>query len=123
MTLPVITARDSTWVATQAMAMIGATSVDNPPSADDLTLAVNRLNDVADDLRLRGVIYLADLDNIPAGVALHVARALALAIQPDFGNSAPPGSAAVPPQDVTEAALRRITAQDVSYGPQRMSFF
>jgi hypothetical protein len=115
--------RNSIWIATQALTRIGAASVDNPPSAEDLTLAIDRLDVIAQNLQARGILYLADLDATPSGIAHEVANALALSLQPDFGNTAPPGQGAIPSQGEIDMNLRRITADLVSYGPQQVTFF
>ncbi len=123
MAFPVTPTRNSSWIATQALTRIGAASVDNPASAEDLALALDRLDVVASNLQGRGVLYVADLDMTPAGIAHELANALALALQPDFGDATPPGQGALPPQAQIDANLRRITADLVSYGPQQVSFF
>ena len=123
MTFPVSPTRNSSWIATQALTRIGAASVDNPPAAEDLALALDRLDVVSSNLQGRGVIYLADLDATPAAIAHELANALALALQPDFGSETPPGQGALPPQAQIDANLRRITADLVSYGPAQVSFF
>jgi hypothetical protein len=123
MTFPVTPARNSSWIATQALSRIGAASVDNPASAEDLALALDRLDVVASNLQGRGVLYVADLDTTPAGIAHELANALALALQPDFGDATPPGQGALPAQAQIDANLKRITADLVSYGPQQTSFF
>lgn len=114
--------RDSTWIATQALSRIGASSVDNPPSPEDLTLAIDRLDAVAQNLQGRGVLYIADLDSVPSGIAHELANAVGLALQPDFGDNSPPGSGAIPSQVQIDANLRRITADMVAYGPQTVRF-
>jgi hypothetical protein len=123
MTFPVTPARNSSWIATQALSRIGAASVDNPASAEDLALALDRLDVVASNLQGRGVLYVADLDTTPAGIAHELANALALALQPDFGHATPPGQGSLPAQAQIDANLKRITADLVSYGPQQVSFF
>jgi hypothetical protein len=115
--------RDSAWIAASALTRIGASSVDNPASPEDLALALDRLDVVAQNLQARGILYLADLDATPSGIANELANALALSLQPDFGANAPPGSGALPTQDAIDANLRRISAELISYGPQQALFF
>src|SRR5690242_15216033 len=98
MAFPVSATRNSSWIATQALSRIGASSVDNPPSAEDLALALDRLDVVASNLQARGIVYIADLDSVPAGVAHELANALGLALMPDFGDLSPEGQSAIPPQ-------------------------
>lgn len=121
MAFPVVTSRDSNWIATAALNKIGAASVDNTPEAEDLTLALDRLNDLAADFVGRGVVYIADLDATPSAIAFQLANALALALQSDFPMSVPPN--AIPPQPVIEDNLRRIQSDQPSYGPAQVSYF
>ena len=123
MTFSTSASRDSSWIATSALSRIGAASVDNPVSPEDLALALDRLDVVVQNLQGRGVLYLADVDNTPSALAHEIANALALSLQPDFGNNAPPGSGALPPQDAIDTNIRRITADLVSYGPQQATYF
>ena len=123
MAFPVTPTRDSNWIAAQALSRLGAASVDNPPSAEDLALALDRLDVVASNLQGRGIVYVADIDTTPAGIAHELANALALALQPDFGDPTPQGQGPLPPQAVIDDNLKRITADLVSYGPQKVSFF
>ncbi|MBV9974387.1 MAG: hypothetical protein JO105_03235 [Hyphomicrobiales bacterium] len=123
MTFPTSATRDSSWIATSALSRIGAASVDNPASPEDVALALDRLDVVVQNLQGRGVLYLADVDDTPSALAHEIANALALSLQPDFGNNAQPGSGALPSQDVTDANIRRITADLVSYGVQRVAYF
>jgi hypothetical protein len=115
--------RDSTWIATSALTRIGAASVDNPAPVEDLALALDRLDVVVQNLQARGILYLADVDRTPSGIAHELANALALSLQPDFGDNTPPGAGALPPQDVIDANLRRQTADLVSYGPQQATYY
>src|SRR5260370_41151351 len=117
MPFPTSATRDSVWIASNALARIGAASVDNPASAEDLALALDRLDVIAKNLAARGILYLADVDATPSGIAHEVANALALSLQPDFGSNAPPGSGALPAQEAIDANLRRITADLIAYGP------
>jgi hypothetical protein len=123
MTFATSATRDSSWIATNALTRIGAASVDNPASPEDLALALDRLDVLVQNLQGRGILYLADVDTIPSSIAHEVANALALSLQPDFGDNTPPGSGALPSQDVIDANLRRITADLVSYGPQQATYF
>jgi|SRR5580704_19610378 hypothetical protein len=123
MAFPVTPTRNSSWIATAALNRLGKASVDNPASAEDLALALDRLDVVASNLQGRGVVYLADLDATPAALAHELANALALALQPEFGDDTPQGQGALPPQAVIDANLRRITSDLVGYGPQLVSFF
>jgi hypothetical protein len=118
-----IPTRDSNWIAVQALTRVGKASVDNPPQAEDLALAIDRLDVVAANLAGRGIVYIADLDSVPSGLAHEVANALALSIQPDFGDMTPPGQGPLPPQAVTDMNLKRITSADVSYGPAQVRFW
>ena len=77
---------------------IGAASVDNPASPEDLALALDRLDVLVQNLQGRGILYLADVDTTPSSIAHEVANALALSLQPDFGDNTPPGSGALPSQ-------------------------
>jgi hypothetical protein len=56
----------------------------------------------------RGVVYVANIEEVPNAVAHHLANMLGLFLMADFGASA--GSVNLPPQDSTETALRRLTA-------------
>ncbi|MBW0001926.1 MAG: hypothetical protein JO216_00440 [Hyphomicrobiales bacterium] len=123
MTFPTSASRGSIWIATSALSRIGAASVDNPVSPEDLALALDRLDVVVQNLQGRGVLYLADVDTTPSALAHEIANALALSLQPDFGDNAPPGTGALPPQDAIDANIRRITADLVSYGPQQATYF
>lgn len=115
--------RNSTWIATKALSMIGAASVDNPPSASDMALALDRLDTINQDLADRGIYYQPDLDQTPASVAKWIANALALDLKPDFGDRTPVGQDAIQPQTAVDANLRRIGAENLAYGPQKVSYF
>jgi len=123
MAFPINLTRDGSWIATSALTRIGAASVDNPPSAEDLALALDRLDVISQNLAARGIILVADLDRTPAAIAQEMANALALSLQADFGSNAPPGSGALPPQEAIDANLRRITADTIAYGPQQAAYF
>jgi hypothetical protein len=114
--------RDSTWIAEQALFRLLKASVDNPPAAEDLALALDRLDSVYQNLQGRGVVYVADLDQTPAGIAEELAWALAAGLKASFGDMTPEGQDAIPPSAVTNANLRRISSADPSYGPQKVSF-
>ena len=123
MTFPTSATRDSSWIAASALSRIGAASVDNPSSPEDLALALDRLDVLVQNLQGRGILYLADVDTTPSALAHEIANALALSLQPDFGNNTPPGAGALPSQDVINANIRRITADLVSYGLQHTTYF
>ncbi len=123
MAFPVTPTRNSSWIATQALTRLGAASVDNPASAEDLALALDRLDVVTSNLQGRGIVYVADLDSTLAAIAHELANALALSLQPDFGDETPQGQGALPPQAQIDVNLKRITADLVGYGPQLVSFF
>src|SRR5260370_40972393 len=118
MPFPTSATRDSVWIASNALARIGAASVDNPASAEDLALALDRLDVIAQNLAARGILYLADIDATPSGIAHEAANALALSLQPDFGNNTPPGSGALPSQEAINANRRLITPEPIASGPQ-----
>jgi hypothetical protein len=100
--------RNSTQIATDALTRIGVCSPADPPSAEDLATALDRLTLVQSDLIQRGVVYVANIEEVPNAVAHHLANMLGLFLMADFGASA--GSVNLPPQDSTETALRRLTA-------------
>lgn len=114
--------RDSTWIAEQALFRLLKASVDNPPAAEDLALALDRLDSVYQNLQGRGVVYVADLDQTPAAIAEELAWALASALKASFGDMTPEGQDAIPSSVVTNANLRRISSADPSYGPQKVTF-
>lgn len=122
MAFPVTPTRDSTWIATKALSRIGASSVDNPPSAEDLALALDALDATVANLQGRGIIYIADLDSVPSGVAQELSDALARDLLPDFGDLTG-GQSSIPPQAQIDANLKRIMADVPSYGPQKVSYF
>jgi hypothetical protein len=114
--------RDSKWIATKALTRLGVASVDNPPSAEDMQLALDQLDTTYQDLSTRGVIYLADLDQTPASYATWLAERLAIDLKGDYGNQAPDGQSALRPMPMVEVALRRLSADTPSYGPQKVEF-
>lgn len=114
--------RDSNWIAVQALTRLGRASVDNPAAPEDIALAVDRLDAVSQDLQGRGILYVADLDNVPASVAQNLADRIAIALKPDFGDTTPDGQGTLPPVLEVEARLRRLSADTPSYGPQQVQF-
>ena len=123
MTFPPTASRNSTWVVNQALTRLGVISVDVPEAdAADFQLALDRLDVMAGELAAKGVYFVADLDQVPSGAANQLANALAAALQPDFGNMAPPGQSNIPPLAVTEDILRRMTPGKPGYGPQQVSY-
>jgi hypothetical protein len=123
MVAPIDPTRDLDWIATQALTRVGAVSVDNPASAEDLALAQDRVDVVAQDLQARGICYVADLDSTPAGLAHQLANAVAISLLADFGDRSPPGQNPLPPLALVENNLRRISSDLISYGPQQVSYF
>jgi hypothetical protein len=123
MTFPVGATRNSTWIAASALTRIGAVSVDNPASAEDLTLALDRLDVIVQNLQGRGILYLGDVDTTPSALAEEIAKSLALSLMPDFGNNAPQGSGALPTQAEIDSNIRRINSDLPSYGPQQASYW
>lgn len=115
--------RDSRWIANKALVRLGTSSVDNPPSADDLNLALDQLDATYQDLQARGVVYLPDLDATPASYATWLAERVAIDLKPDFGNQAPDGQSALKSIGMVETALRRLSADVPSYGPQQVEFY
>lgn len=123
MTAPVTTTRDSTWIANQALTRLGVISVDVPTAdAADFQLALDRLDVVCSELALKGVYFVADMDQVPSGAANQLAYALAFSLLPDFGNMSPPGQSNIPPLLATENELRRMSPGKPGYGPQQVSF-
>ncbi len=117
MVLPVN--RTSTQIATDALTRIGACSPADPPSPEDLATALDRLSLVQSDLARRGVVYVPNIDNVPNAIAHHLANQLGLFLMSDFGAT----QVNLPPQDSTETALRRITAQMPYYTTLRADFY
>ena len=115
--------RNAKWIATKALVRLGEVSVDNPPSAEDLQLALDQLDATYQDLQSRGVVYIADLDDTPAAYATWLAERLAIDLKPDYGNQAPDGQSALKSIGMVETALRRLSADVPSYGPQQVEFF
>jgi hypothetical protein len=122
MAFPVTATRDSTWIATKALVRLGKASVDNPPSADDLTLFLDGLDALADTLAKRGIVYVADLDSVPSGIADELASALAIKMKPDMGDDSADGEG-LPPILLVESNLRRMGADAAgSFGPQQVQW-
>ena len=115
--------RDSNWIATKCLSRLGAASVDNPPSAEDMQLALDQLDATLQDLMKRGLCYLADLDKCDAPLATWLAERVAIELKPDFGNNTPDGQSALKPLALVELAIRRLSADVPSYGPQTVSFY
>jgi hypothetical protein len=97
--------------------------VDNPPSAEDMQLALDQLDATLQDLMKRGICYLADLDQCDASLATWLAERVAIELKPDFGNNTPDGQSALKPLALVELAIRRLSADQPSYGPQTVSFY
>lgn len=114
--------RDANWIATKALVRLGEVSVDNPPSAEDLQLALDQLDATYLDLEKRGVVYIADLDETPSSYATWMAERLAIDLKADYGNQAPDGQSSLKPISMVEMALRRLSADVASYGPQQVEF-
>ena len=121
--MPVTQYRNATWIANQALTRLGVISVDVPEAdAADFQLALDRLDVVCSELALKGVYFVADMDQVPSGAANQLAYALAFSLMPDFGNMAPTGQSNIPPPAVTDDALKRMSAGKPGYGPQQVSF-
>jgi hypothetical protein len=114
--------RDSNWIATKALTRLGEVSVDNPPSSEDLNLALDQLDATYLDLQARGVCYIPDLDVTPSAYATWIAERVAIDLKADYGYQAPDGQAALKPLSMVETALRRLSADEPSYGPQKVEF-
>lgn len=114
--------RDSAWIINKALSRIGAASVANPASAEDYQLAQDQLEVTAQDLMDRGVCYIPDLDAVKASYATWLAERVAIDLKADFGYPVPDGQSALRPVSMVEITLRRLSADEPSYGPQVVSF-
>jgi hypothetical protein len=114
--------RNANWIVTKALTRLGEVSVDNPPSAEDLQLGLDQLDATYLDLETRGVVYIPDLDETPSSYATWMAERLAIDLKADYGNQAPDGQSSLKPISMVEMALRRLSADVASYGPQQVEF-
>jgi hypothetical protein len=114
--------RDANWLATKALTKLGKASVDNPPAPEDMTLTLDALEVTVQDLIKRGICYIADLDATPAAYADWLAERTAIALKSDYGYAMPDGQGALKPIGMVELALRRLSADIPSYGPQEVEF-
>lgn len=122
MTHVVTETRDANWIATKALTRLGQVSVDNPASPEDLNLALDQLDATYLDLQTRGVCYIPDLDMTPSPYATWLAERVAIDLKGDYGYQSPDGQAALKPLSMVETALRRLSADTPSYGPQKVDF-
>lgn len=122
MTYILNTTRNSNWIANKALVKLGKASVDNLPAAEDMTLALDALDATIQDLMERGVCYIPDLDSTPAAYADWLAERAAINLKADYGYSTPDGQGALKPIGMVELALRRLSADTPSYGPQQVEF-
>lgn len=115
--------RNSAWIANKMLVKLGQASVDNPAGPEDTQLALDMLDLTMQDLAVRGVCYIPDLDNTPAAYADWLAERAAINLKADYGYQLPDGQAALKPVGMVELALRRISADIPSYGPQKVEFY
>jgi hypothetical protein len=110
--------RTSDQIVTNALTRIGAASVGQTPSDEDMAVCKARLEEILADFAERGVVYVGDVDEVPLSVALHLEHALAVHLS-DFG----PLPSDLPPLSSTESRLRQISSVAASREPVRADYF
>lgn len=117
------TTRDSNWIANKTLVKLGKASVDNLPAAEDMNLALDALDATMQDLMIRGVCYIPDLNQTPAAYVDWLAERTAINLKADYGYATPDDQGALKPIAMVELALRRLSADVPSYGPQQVEFY
>lgn len=111
--------RDSLQLITLALQKLNVSGAGQNPSAEDVQIVRDQLVPLIEELALKTVVYITDLEEIPEKYFLALADRVAQEVAPYFGLGAVDPNIKL----ATENRLRRMWAMRATYGTLRTSYF